>query len=140
MLDSWYYGRWTSTAFNFLKFNVLSGQSAYFGTSSNLTYIITYPLSQYPALYPFLIIGIYSYIKTHSYERTFPLIGSVFVTYLCILTKIGHKESRFMLPLYSSICMFIAFGIKETHSCVARFSHGRKMHKLLSVILTKFIL
>jgi hypothetical protein len=45
-LDSWYYGKWTSTAYNFLDFNVLSGQSAYFETNSPLNYILSYPISQ----------------------------------------------------------------------------------------------
>mmetsp|Transcript_26822 Transcript_26822/g.23686 ORF Transcript_26822/g.23686 Transcript_26822/m.23686 type:complete len:144 (-) Transcript_26822:7-438(-) len=52
LLDSWYYGHYTLTAYNFLDFNVLSGKSAYFETNSSLNYVLSYLLTQTLSLYP----------------------------------------------------------------------------------------
>lgn len=73
-LDSWYYGKFSLPAMNFLKFNVLSGQSKYFGTHSFLNYWVLYPLTQLAALYPFFVHGIVLNLKWHVQKKEFPLI------------------------------------------------------------------
>ena len=109
--DSWYYGKWTSPAYNFLEFNVLSGGSDYFDTNSKLNYILLYPVSQMSVLYPLLCYGLWKNLESHYKNKSFPLIGSLLLSYLIALTLIGHKEMRFTLPIYSIMCMFVATGI-----------------------------
>ncbi|CAI2364433.1 unnamed protein product [Moneuplotes crassus] len=113
LLDSWYYGKYTLTAYNFLEFNVLSGKSSYFETNSSLNYILSYPLTQTLTCYPLLCFGMWCNFKIHRSNKTFPLLFSIFTSYAIVLSLIGHKESRFMLPLFYITCTFIALGIQN---------------------------
>lgn len=68
-MDSLYYSkdkefRWVFTFWNFIRDNVLYGYSKYFGDSQFLEYMINFlPVDIFKALFPFLIHGVYSFIK-----------------------------------------------------------------------------
>lgn len=104
-LDSWYYKEWTLVAYNFIYFNALSGQSAYFGTGSWFDYILKYPLILTFSMYGFIIFGIYkSLCKTGAdnvfRKNSFHLLSAVYFTYTTVLSLVGHTDYRFTTPLY----------------------------------------
>ena len=109
--DSYYYGGLTFTAYNFLNFNVLSGQSKHFGINSPFNYVLIYPVIQMMTLYPFLALGIVQDLIHHWRNKSFPLLSTIFLPYVAILSLIGHKENRFMLPLFQICWMYAAFSI-----------------------------
>lgn len=109
--DSYYYGRLTSTAYNFLQFNVISGQSSHFGVNSPFNYVLVYPITQMMTLYPFLIFGAVQDFVSHWKNKTFPFLNSAYWSYVIVLSMIGHKENRFMLPLFQIGSVFVASAI-----------------------------
>ena len=109
--DSYYYGEFTLTFYSFLKFNVLSGQSNYFGVNSPFNYLLAYPITQMTTLYPFFIFGIIQNLIWHVKQRSFPLLNIMFWSYIIVLSLIGHKENRFMLPLFQIWWIFTATSI-----------------------------
>lgn len=55
--DYLYYGQLTVVSWNFLKFNVLSGGSDYFGIEHIFSYITFYLPTQLLVFFPFLVYG-----------------------------------------------------------------------------------
>jgi len=103
--DSLYYGRPTLVSLNFLKFNVLTSGSDYFGIDSFFSYFTAYLPMQLNAIYPFLFLGAFILIKeSKSFFEPFTITAFV---YLLTISQVKHKEARFtvpVLPLLFTIC------------------------------------
>jgi phosphatidylinositol glycan class B len=112
-VDSFYFGRWTWTAYNFLNFNILQDHSSTFGTSSFFTYFFPYMLIQTFTLYPFIFYGMYATVRFHMKDKSFSILLTMFGTYLLAHNIIPHKENRFIFPMYYITCTFIAIGIDD---------------------------
>ena len=127
--DSYYYGGLTFTALNFLNFNVLSGQSKHFGINSPFNYVLIYPLIQMMTLYPFLILGLVQDLIYHLKNKAFPLLSMIFWPYVFVLSLIGHKENRFMLPLFQICWILTAFSIVS----LTQHKSSAQSHHLIKV-------
>lgn len=99
-LDSLFYGRLTSTAWNFLMFNVVTGGSAHFGThpwhwlwTQGLPSVLT--LQCLP-----ILLGIFTPLR----PALLPLITAVF--YILFHSALPHKEQRFLLPVIPLLCLY----------------------------------
>lgn len=95
LLDSLYYRKLTSTAWNFFVINVLENRSAEFGVSSSLTFIDEYMPEALQLLVPFVMLGLIYYIYEELYKRRVPYFVIFVAFYLIIISNVPHKEDRF---------------------------------------------
>ncbi|MBK7561145.1 MAG: hypothetical protein IPI68_06385 [Chitinophagaceae bacterium] len=107
-LDYRFYGEWVLSPVRYFETNILQGKAAEYGTSSFLKYIgllvavITAP--------PFSVILFYYSIKTFFKKYSHP----VFITVLLFIighSIIGHKEERFLYPVFSALPLIIGWSL-----------------------------
>jgi phosphatidylinositol glycan class B len=95
LLDSLYYRKLTSTAWNFFVINVLENRSAEFGVSSPLAFIEEHMPEALYLLVPFVILGLIHHIYEELYKRRVPYFVIFVAFYLLIISNVPHKEDRF---------------------------------------------
>jgi hypothetical protein len=116
-IDSSYYGKMTWSAYNFLKFNLVDGGSAYYGISATFQHFLFIPLL-FLGWVIFLPIGLYSlhsksrlkYFKVFSVSRVETFL--VFGFHMLIIALSVHKEDRFLLPIFPILILWIALGVE----------------------------
>ncbi|GMR53693.1 hypothetical protein PMAYCL1PPCAC_23888, partial [Pristionchus mayeri] len=102
LLDSWWYGRWLSSLYEFLSFNVLEGGSVHFGVHPLYWYFVdglpaVFTLSLIPILY-----GAFGRLSS----RPPNVILSACLFYLLVHTFLPHKEHRFILPIVPLLLLY----------------------------------
>jgi len=109
-LDYKFYHEFVLSPARYFQWNVVEGKSSEFGTSSSLKYIglliavITAP--------PFSLILFYYGIKTYFKKYNHPVFLPVllFIIGHCL---IGHKEERFLYPIFSALPIIVGYGLPE---------------------------
>lgn len=102
LLDSWWYGRWVSSLYQFLSFNVLDGGSAHFGVHPMYWYLV----DGLPAVLTLSLIPIIYGMVSRSSSRPPSVILFACIFYLIIHTLLPHKEHRFLLPIIPLLLLF----------------------------------
>uniref|UniRef100_A0A914KPL9 Mannosyltransferase n=1 Tax=Meloidogyne incognita TaxID=6306 RepID=A0A914KPL9_MELIC len=115
LLDSFYYGRPTSTFFNFFHFNIIKSGNALFG-SHPWHWYFTQGL---PSILLFASIPLFTIlvklIRSRYYvdirlDRRYILCAGL---YIFSLSLIAHKEHRFVLPIIPILLPYIAVEINS---------------------------
>jgi len=111
-LDSWFYGRFTVALWNFLEFNVLSGQSALFGAHPWHWYLTQGVPAVLLINYGSLAHGVYELCFTDAPQATLcRLFVALPAAYIGAHSLIAHKEFRFLLPCLPFFNMVIGRGV-----------------------------
>lgn len=95
LIDYWFYGEWTLTAWNYVDQNLLQDKVSGFGTEPWWWYFTAFSLQAVPPL-SLLFLGalmVLVMLKPKS-----PIIWSL-LPFLLIHILIGHKELRFLFPV-----------------------------------------
>ncbi|XP_050719571.1 GPI mannosyltransferase 3-like [Eriocheir sinensis] len=101
VLDSWYYGELVVVPWRFIRFNVVSGLSAHYGTLPWHWYMSQgVPVILATHLLPFCL-ALYHQPARHQ------SLMSVILWSLLVYSCLGHKEFRFLLPVLP-LCMCMA--------------------------------
>ncbi|XP_063243404.1 GPI mannosyltransferase 3 [Bacillus rossius redtenbacheri] len=99
LLDSYLYDRWVSTLWNFVRYNVASGVSSWYGTSPAYWYLaVGLPAVLFVQAVP-LLCGVYSTVRRPQAHRTEAVLLAVVAWSLAVFSLLPHKEFRFLLPL-----------------------------------------
>ncbi|KAG9446791.1 hypothetical protein H6P81_012919 [Aristolochia fimbriata] len=114
LTDYYYYGRWTSSIFNLLVYNVLGGgESHLYGTEGPLFYLKNgfnnFNVSFILAL---LFLGILPFAKK-KYAPDLLLVLSPLYIWLGFMSLQPHKEERFLYPIYPLVCVAAAAVIES---------------------------
>lgn len=128
--DSIFYGKLTVVPWNFIKFNILDGLSSTFGADPLWKYLDTELPARLNIFFPIAVYGSYLYFKRsignpgksfYTKEKGWSCTGKTqgYIPYLFIyvvviltyLTKITHKEPKFLLPIFPPIFLLIGFGV-----------------------------
>jgi phosphatidylinositol glycan class B len=108
LVDYWYYGEWTVTAWNYFKVNLLEGKTSEFGLEPWWFYIEEIVIKGVP---PYSIVIILSsmiiWIKFPKHMITW-----ISIPYIFIHSLIGHKELRFLFSLVYIIPFIIVFSLQ----------------------------
>lgn len=105
-LDSYAYGHFIMTPFEFFKFNVLENVGSFYGTQPWHWYLSAgLPTILGPSIVPFVFAAIQTLRNRHTYPDRFNLLIATFFT-LIVYSSLAHKEFRFILPLLP-ICLHI---------------------------------
>lgn len=105
-IDSIYYKQFTCTALNFLIINLIDNRSAEFGVSPPLAFFTDYlPKAFGNFMLPFMGLGVAYYILICKNKREMPYTVIFTLFYLLIISRVPHKEARFMLPVIPYIML-----------------------------------
>lgn len=109
-LDNQFYHHSVFTPYEYFKVNILEGKAASFGTSSFLQYVgvLAGFVSIPPLSLILLILVIRSWIKY--YRHPFVLPVAIFIIGHCF---IGHKEERFMYPMFFALPIVIGLSLPD---------------------------
>ena len=105
LLDSYYYGQWTFTPWNYFNINIIHKYAASFGVTPWYDYFIQATKDGVPPLSLFFIfIYLVLWIR-------FPRSLLTFITlpFFLIHCLIGHKEFRFIFPIVFFLPMIFTF-------------------------------
>ncbi|KAI8905543.1 Alg9-like mannosyltransferase family-domain-containing protein [Gorgonomyces haynaldii] len=101
-----FFGKWVWTPFNFLRVNVLEGISLFYGTQPFYFYfLVGLPV----VLLTMLPIVAYGVLKTNDRHKLLYFNTCVFV--VCVLSLLGHKEFRFLMPIVPLCLVYGGYGM-----------------------------
>ncbi|XP_078431885.1 alg9-like mannosyltransferase family [Wolffia australiana] len=109
LFDRYYYGRWTSSVFNLLTYNVLGGgESHLYGTEGPAFYFKNgfnnFNLGFVLALLFLVIMP----IARKKYNSDLLIVVAPVYIWLGFMSLQPHKEERFLYPIYPLICIAAA--------------------------------
>ena len=114
-LDSLFYSKnqaefsWTFTGWNFVKVNVFEGLSKYFGDHPTWFYLVAFGPAMFTVIYPFVLYGVYFYTKESLRQNRSPEIMYITIFYFIIFSLIGHKEKRFLIPIFAFCVLALGY-------------------------------
>ena len=103
MLDRWFYGEWTVTAWNYLQQNIIFDKVSGFGIQPWWFYIRS---TFYEGIPPFSLVYIAAVLLFLTFKRKDILTWTLF-PFLTIHFLIGHKEMRFLFPILGFLPLII---------------------------------
>ena len=114
-LDSLFYSKnqaefsWTFTGWNFVKVNVFEGLSKYFGDHPTWFYLVAFGPAMFTVIYPFVLYGVYFYTKESLRQNRSQEIMYITIFYFIIFSLIGHKEKRFLIPIFAFCVLALGY-------------------------------
>jgi phosphatidylinositol glycan class B len=124
LIDRWFYGNWTLTAWNYFNMNILQNRVSDFGIRPWWYYIERVFVQGIP---PFSIVYIISFIFYFIFKRK-DLLTWTLLPFLLIHFIIGHKEIRFLFPVIGFLPIII---IKSVQIIQERWNGTFPEHKLV---------
>lgn len=140
-LDERFYHQWVFTPYHYFHVNISEGKAASFGTSSFLNYVGL--LVAVVIAPPFSIILIYYSLKSFLKKYKEPIFITVifFIVGHCM---IGHKEERFLFPVFNVLPIIIGWGLPELinylHNCKKWIAYSFKTIMAISICLNIILL
>jgi phosphatidylinositol glycan class B len=110
VLDYGFYKEWVFTPYSYFYANIIDGRADYFGRSSFLRYIGLILLVAPAPLFSFVLF--YYMLKNSVRYYTNPVIISV-VLFVIFHSIVGHKEERFLFPVFNVFPLLIGWSILE---------------------------
>lgn len=95
VIDRWFYGEWTFTAWNYIDQNLIQGKVSSFGVDPWWKYFYEIFLMALP---PIGLVVILSFILMFIFRLKDPMVWAI-IPFLLVHLLIGHKEARFLFPL-----------------------------------------
>jgi len=109
LIDKWFYGEWTFSAWNYFQFNIVKGKVSNFGVHPWHFYLTEIFWKAVPPYSLFLIfMPIFWFIFKPKNIFTW-----MFIPFLLVHFLIGHKEFRFLFPLINIIPLLVVLGFHE---------------------------
>lgn len=110
IIDRWFYGVWTFTAWNYFQQNILLDKVSGFGVEPWYFYFEDVFIRAIP---PFSLVYILSFLILFIFKRKDPLTW-IIMPYLLFHFFIGHKETRFLFPLIGFVPIIVIKAIEAT--------------------------
>lgn len=120
-IDYWFYNQWILTAYNYFKVNILQNVAANYGVLPWWGY---FKLFFETAVPPISLVLLFFLLKGIRVEKKH-VYTFILIPFLVFHSIIGHKEIRFLFPMYFEfsflVCMAIDFYIQK-------YSHSRYLN------------
>lgn len=104
LLDRWFYGEWTVTAWNYLQQNIIYDKVSGFGIQPWWFY---FKSTFYEGIPPFSLVYIAA-VLIFLFFRRGDLIAWTLFPFLTVHFIIGHKEMRFLFPIIGFLPVIIS--------------------------------
>ena len=108
LIDWWYYGDWTLTAWNYFEQGIILDKLSEFGVKSWWYYFEAVFIKAIP---PISIICILSLLIVLIYKRKDVIIWTI-LPFIIIQSIIGHKETRYLFPIICFVPILIIKSIE----------------------------
>ncbi|MGY3052112.1 phosphatidylinositol glycan class B [Pedobacter sp. UYEF25] len=105
-LDKWLYGTWQLTPYNYYVENVIKGVAANFGVSPWWYYFNLFFLKAIPPL----SLAILYFFAVGIYKKPLHIFSFVAICFIVGHSIIGHKEMRFLFPIWFLLTYLAAIG------------------------------
>ena len=118
-IDTYMYGakEWVVTGYNFYLINIEKGLSATFGLNDFWYYWrIILPINLL-FLTPLVLFGLLRHCKAQKERGQVPYLFVFALFYIFFFSCIGHKEERFLLPVF---CYMLMFGGEYAHHAMQK--------------------
>lgn len=136
LIDRWFYGEWTFTAWHYFEQNVIQNKAATFGVSPWWKYIEQFTLQAIP---PFSVLFVLAFIPFLVFRIKSPIAWSI-IPFLAVHFIIGHKELRFLFPIVYFLPIILITGIELIEEkYISKFSSQRYFRIFLSVFYTIYL-
>jgi phosphatidylinositol glycan class B len=130
-IDSWFYGEWVFTFWNYFKVNLIDGKAAEFGTSPWFYYFFkVFRYSYFPI--GTLILLSFLLLVFRRYDSIF--IWTI-LPFLIVHSCISHKELRFLFPIINFVPVIIILAIQEVPPIKWINPPGKLIKGLLVLVL-----
>jgi phosphatidylinositol glycan class B len=119
VVDRWFYGHWTFTAWNYVHMGLFNAAAPDFGASPWWTYISVIVLRAVP---PFSLVIIAAVMAVWiGYRRH--VVSWITIPFLIAHLLVGHKELRFLFPLVNIVplVLVLAFQLARGAEFLRRF-------------------
>lgn len=145
--DRLFYGRWTFSLWNFIKYNVFGGgDSALYGVESSSFYLrnglnnlnLILPLA---LAYPLVAMLDLFHVTGHEWRPRLLVALSPIHVWLAATTALPHKEERFLYVVYPLMCLAAAATLAPMHLSAAVFKKflPKKLARRLSRAATAVV-
>eukprot|EP01029_Cantina_marsupialis_P027864 TRINITY_DN774101_c0_g1_i1.p1 TRINITY_DN774101_c0_g1~~TRINITY_DN774101_c0_g1_i1.p1 ORF type:complete len:558 (-),score=78.58 TRINITY_DN774101_c0_g1_i1:79-1752(-) len=132
IIDSLFYGKLTIlTVWNFLEFNVFSGQSVMFGSHPWHWYFSQGLWAVLVAFSPFVIYGIFMSFRDSTASLLEKMMSCMVIVMIGGLSIIGHKEFRFLTILTPLFTIMIALSLWR----LSRLSYIATIVCMIAIVL-----
>lgn len=108
LVDRWFYGEWTLSAWNYFDQNILLDKVSTFGVKPWWWYITEILEKGIP---PFSLLYVGSFFLLIFYKPKSPLTWSI-LPFIIVHSLIGHKEIRFVFPIIGFVSIITIFGFE----------------------------
>jgi len=140
LVDKWFYGEWTVSSWNYFTQNIIEDKVSGFGVRPWYWYLTKSLESGVPPISLFFVMAFFVLLF---FKPKSPVIWAM-LPFLLVHSIIGHKEFRFLFPLYLFMPLVMIQGVEVIqerylpHFSKNRFWDG--FMKLLIVVNTVLIL
>jgi phosphatidylinositol glycan class B len=132
LIDYWYYGEWTVTAWNYFKVNLLEGKTSEFGLEPWWFYIEEIVVKGVPPYSIIIVIScVFVWLKYPKHA-----ISWITIPYIAVHSLIGHKELRFLF----SLAYIVPFLIVLTLQIVKDDQKFSKLKNLIKILRKPILL
>jgi GPI mannosyltransferase 3 len=131
LLDRWFYGEWTLSAWNYFSVNLQSGAAGHFGREPWWFYLrTTAERGIHPVGVTVLGAALWYFVSKPRDRITWAL-----VPFLAVHVAIAHKETRFLFPL-ATVVPFLLVSAGEELSASQWFQRSRLARRFSAVLLS----
>jgi phosphatidylinositol glycan class B len=117
-LDKWLYGTWTFTPYNYYVANIVQHVAANFGTDPWWHYVVLFITAAIPPL----SIGLLYFFGAGIYSKPKSVFVFILVAFVIGHSLIGHKEMRFLFPMWFAFVYLTAIGIDF---CILKYKSNK---------------
>ncbi|MGA0842819.1 MAG: hypothetical protein ACO3RT_01570 [Arenicellales bacterium] len=121
MLDRWFYGEWVFTPWNYLVANIVEGRAAEFGVDPWWYYIEKLLLVLVPPVSLLLLVALVAAVILKPRH----VLTWVSVCFLIGHSLIGHKETRFLIPIITPLLILGILGMEALSDRFKAYSKRR---------------
>jgi phosphatidylinositol glycan class B len=117
-LDKWLYGTWVFTPYNYYVANIVQHVAANFGTDPWWHYVVLFVITAIP---PLSLVLLY-FFGAGVYSKPKSVFVFALVAFLIGHSLIGHKEMRFLFPMWFAFVYLTAIGVDF---CILKYKSNK---------------
>lgn len=133
LIDTWFYGEWTLSTWNYFDQNILQNKASGFGVEPWWWYFL---ISIENAIPPFSLLFVGGFFILLFFKPKNPIVWSI-VPFVLVHSLIGHKELRFLFPIIGFLPYII---VKSIEVLQIKLKVKLTENKVMNVFMKLFLI
>lgn len=135
LIDHWFYGEWTITAWNYFTQNIVNDKASAFGVSPWYGYLKGFSIRAIP---PFSLLFVIGMLALFVFRWKSCLTWSL-IPFLLVHFIVGHKELRFLFPIVTFLPALFILGTQEIEQRMVKGpSQSRGMRAFMGALFVVY--